>query len=147
VVILDETGSKTDTAASKTNSYKKSGLSSEAADKFLNRLNEIMKTEKPYRNNRLNLSDLSGMLGISNHNMSEIINKNLETNFYDFINGFRVREVQKLIVEDSEARYSILALGYEAGFSSKSAFYSSFKKVCGKTPAQYRDELKAKKVA
>ena len=87
------------------------------------------------------------MIGISNHNLSEVINKKLTNSFYDFINGFRVKEVQKLIEEDPDSRYSILAIGYEAGFSSKSAFYTSFKKVCGITPAQYRDELKAKRVA
>jgi AraC-like DNA-binding protein len=148
VVILDETPeAKTESDSKKTDSYKKSGLSDKAAEESLNRLQEIMERDKPYKNNKLNLSDLSKMIGISNHNLSEVINKKLSTNFYDFINRYRVEEVKNLINEDEGQAYSILAHGYEAGFSSKSAFYSSFKKVCGKTPAQYRDELKSKKVA
>jgi len=147
IIMLDDEESAKDRAVSGLESYKKSGLSEIAADEYLAKMNEVMGKEKPFKNNKLNLTDLSKLLDISNHNMSEIINKKLNTNFYDYINSYRVREVQKLIEEDMDSRYSILALGYEAGFSSKSAFYNSFKKVCGVTPAQFRTKLKTKRVA
>jgi AraC-like DNA-binding protein len=148
IVMLEDDGEKTSAVFSDNSvSYQKSGLSEELADSYLEKLLKIMSEEKPFRNNKLNLSDLSKMIGISNHNLSEVINKKLTSSFYDFINKYRVEEVKKLIEEDKDQAYSILAHGYEAGFSSKSAFYTSFKKVCGITPAQYRDELKAKRVA
>lgn len=126
----------------KSPSYKKSGLNEDTAGEYLKNLLKLMKDKKPYINSGINLSDLSAMLGISTHNLSEIINTKLNQNFYDFINKHRVEEVKKLIEEDQNNSFSILALGYDAGFSSKSAFYSAFKKFCNQTPAQYREELR-----
>lgn len=148
IVMLDDGEEETSNGQNnKTDSYKKSGLTEEAANTYLEKLMKIMENEKPYINNGLNLSDLSELVDISTHNLSEIINRKLKNSFYDFINNYRVDEVKRLIVEDENANFSILALGFDAGFSSKSAFYSSFKRVCGITPAQYRDELNPKRVA
>jgi len=50
----------------------------------------------------------------------------------------RVEEAKTYLIDNEFANYTLVAIGLEAGFNSKSAFNSSFKKITGKTPSQFK---------
>lgn len=99
---------------------------------------EFIEKEKPYLNPELTLTDLAKQLGMGRNQLSSVINQGMGDNFYNFINGYRIEEVKRLIKEDLQKRHNLLSLANEAGFNSKSSFNKIFKDLTGLTPSEYR---------
>lgn len=123
-------------------SYSKSGLDEATGKEKIETLKTIMKTEKPYLKNDLNLRELADLLEVSTHNLTEIINRKAGRNFYDFVNSYRVDEVKERLQDSDSQNLTLLAIAMESGFNSKSSFNSVFKKHTGLTPSQFRKSLK-----
>lgn len=126
----------------KVTSYQKSGLLEAEAKSYQENLLELMQVEKPYLNNELTLRDLADKLSMSTHNLSEILNTRIKQNFYDFINGYRVEEVKRRLAKGESEKFSLIAIAFDSGFNSKTAFNTIFKRITGLTPSQYRKQLK-----
>ena len=73
--------------------------------------------------------------------LSQLINSSLDINFTSLINYYRVSDVKNMLLDPTFNKYSILSIGLEAGFKSKSAFYDTFKKETGSTPNQYKNKV------
>jgi AraC-like DNA-binding protein len=119
--------------------YKKTGLSKENSTALKDSLIDLMQTEKPHLNSEINLSSLSEQLNLSRHHLSQIINENFNTNFFDFINQYRIREARSIIKENPEI--SISEIIYTVGFSNRVSFNKAFKKHTGLTPSQFKMSL------
>jgi AraC-like DNA-binding protein len=118
--------------------YGKSNLTSERAEAYLKRLLHVMKTERPYIDGDLTLQKLADRLSIPVNHLSQIINERVGQNFFDFVNSYRVKEAQELLIDAAKKHYTVLAIAEEVGFSSKSAFNAVFKKHVNMTPSEYR---------
>ena len=91
---------QTDQGASR---YERSGLSDREAAALKSALLHAMEQTRPWRNRDLTLADLAQQLSTTPHKLSELLNSQLEQSFYDFVNSYRVRYVQRRI-EDEDAR-------------------------------------------
>jgi AraC-like DNA-binding protein len=123
--------------------YERSGLSDWEAAKLKNALSDVMNRDEPWRNSDLTLADLAGRLSTTPHKLSEVLNSKLAQTFYDFVNGYRVRYVQRRITDQDARNLTILSLALDAGFASKSTFNDVFKKHTGLTPSAYRRSVAA----
>ena len=119
--------------------YKKSGLKPEVAENIHQRLEKLMRQEKPYTNPKLTLSELAGSLDVSPNHLSQIINQYANLNFHDFVNQYRIEEfIEKATTNKN---FSLFAHAMDAGFNSKSSFNYVFKKQKGTTPSKYLANL------
>lgn len=118
--------------------YEKSRITGLDVNVIFNRLTELMRDEKVFADEELSLRDLAGELGISPHQLSEILNERLKKNFNTFINEYRIEEAKKMLIEES--RRSILSIGIAVGFNSNTTFCTVFSKIEGISPSQYRKQ-------
>lgn len=118
--------------------YERSGLSDREAAVLKSALLSTMDQDRPWQESALTLADLARRLSTTPHKLSELLNSQLRQSFYDFVNGYRVRYVQRRIGDEDARSLKILSLALDAGFASKSTFNDAFKKHTGKTPSAYR---------
>ena len=102
-----------------------------------------MESDQPWRDSELTLSDLAARLDSTPHKLSEALNTRVGQTFYDFVNGYRVREVQRRITAGEARSLKMLALAMDAGFASKSTFNEVFKKHTRQTPSGFRQTVGA----
>ena len=125
----------------KNSKYKKSSLDAHGIEDNLIKLKKHMVLHKPYVNPELNLNMLSENINISPHHLSQVINEGNNTNFYDFINSYRIEEFKKQIVEPCNQKSTVLSIAFNVGFNSKATFNRLFKKATQLTPSEYKTSL------
>ncbi len=120
--------------------YKNSSLSNELKQQIKEKIEKLIVGEKLYLNSDLNMDMLANKLNIPKYQITEVLNTVIGQSFFQFVNFHRVEEVKKMLA-DKKNLYSIEAIGYECGFSSKSSFYTVFKNLTGQTPVSYRNSI------
>lgn len=126
-------------AAVATLSYAASTLKDVDIETSLRKLDELMNLTKLYQNENLNLATVAKEMGMTNHQLSELINVHFSMSFSRYIREQRIKEAKALLA--SESNTSILSISLETGFKSQSNFYAAFKEITGQSPGDYRKSL------
>jgi len=100
-------------------------------------LNNLMEEQKLYLEPDLNLLQLAEKVQLSRNQLSYIINQQHQMNFNEFVNSYRVKEVQRLMLDPTNKHLKLMSLAYDAGFNSKASFNRIFKQMTDMTPSQY----------
>jgi AraC-like DNA-binding protein len=109
---------------------------------YFQKLELLCKDQHIYTDSTLNREKVAEKLGISAGYLSQIVNTITGDNFAHYINQYRVKAVKEMISDPEFENYTLLTMGLESGFTSKTTFYNSFKKVTGQTPNEYKNTLK-----
>jgi len=124
------------TADAVTSAYAVSTLTRVDREQATARLNALMDTERVYTDESLNLASLAGMLDLSPHQLSELVNTQFGVGFSRFVRERRVAAACRELIAEPQA--SVLSIGLSVGFTSQSNFYAAFREITGEVPGQYR---------
>ena len=116
--------------------YGASTLRDVDVDGCLKKLEQLMTHGKAYQNEGLSLASVAGDVGITSHQLSELINTRLGIGFSRYVRECRVKAAKALLI--SAPSRSILSISMDTGFRSQSAFYAAFKEATGQSPGDYR---------
>lgn len=115
--------------------YKNKELDADTIESIKQKIALITEKEL-FLNPNLTLDVTAKELKISKHMLSQYLNEKLGKSFSNLINEYRIEKAKELL--QSNKNYTVEGLGYESGFSSKSTFFTTFKKITGKTPTEYQ---------
>lgn len=115
-------------------------------DGLKSKLLSLLENDKVFLNEELSLTELSDKMGISNKKLSELLNKYLNTSFYDLVNDYRIGEVKRRLDAGDAEKYTMVSIAYDSGFQSKASFYRIFKNREGISPTDYRKKMLEKKI-
>ena len=101
-------------------------------------IEKIIIHDQGYLNPNLTLNALTEEMQLSKSHLSRIINTEIKMSFSDYVNSLRVSEAKKLLLNPEFSNYTLVAIGLESGFNSKTTFNTVFKKFTALTPSQFR---------
>lgn len=102
---------------------------------FAQALHDTFELGHIYLNPTLNINGLAQQLGTNRTYLSNYLNQQLHTSFYEYVNGWRVKHAQQLLATTALPLEDVAS---QSGFNSLSSFRRYFKKATGKTPAACR---------
>lgn len=117
--------------------YASSTLGSVDVNDQLVALQRLMEEDAIYTNDELKLATVAEMLGLSGHQLSELINRHLGLSYSQYLRQIRVQAAQNILRREPDQ--SVLSIALEVGYRSQSTFYAAFKQETGLSPGEYRD--------
>jgi tetratricopeptide (TPR) repeat protein len=114
-------------------------VDNENAADLLERLIQLMKNENIYADKEISLNKIAELLQTNRTYLSEILNKELKTNFNDFINEYRIKKSCILLTDSKLSHLTMESIALMVGFNSRSTFNTAFKKLTGVTPSYFKN--------
>lgn len=117
--------------------YSKSSIPEVEQKDWSLRLKQVMMKDKLFLQSSMSLEGLAKIIGLNKTQLSEIINRQFDMGFADWINEYRVEEFIERVESNEFHHLTFIGIAMDVGFNTKATFNRAFKKSKGQTPSQY----------
>ena len=112
--------------------------SEEDVPQLMQYINDVMESQKLYKNSELKLSDLANAVGSNRRAVSDCINSQVGCSFNQYVNTFRTEHAKRIIRQYPDRKLSDIYV--ESGFANETSFFRTFKAMTGMTPKEWKDK-------
>lgn len=100
------------------------------------RLEQIVVAQQGFLTQDLKITDVAGVLGVHEREISKAINDLKGQRFTSYINHYRIEHAKTLLLQHADL--SVKEVAFKSGFSNQPQFQRKFKELTGLTPEQFR---------
>ncbi len=118
--------------------YKNSKLTAKQIESYAIEIEKFVKNKQGFRDSHLTLPKLAKTIQIPKNTISEVINRRFKMSFTEYVNSYRLKEAQRMLKDKSNFDKKIVAIAFECGYGTLSAFNTTFKKQTAMTPTEYK---------
>ncbi len=116
--------------------YGNNALDLSSINDLLQQTEDLMKSQQCFLDGELTLTDLANHLGLTNNQLSQVINVGAGIGFADYVNNYRIHHAAELL-KQKDKKHSMIEIALESGFNSKTPFYNAFRKNLKMSPSQF----------
>lgn len=125
----------------KKNKFQASELTEEELNTII-KIKDFVHGSGLFKNPNPNIREIEKFIGLNLEEINYLFENTEERSLMHLINILRVEDFKKELNDPSNEAYTLLAIAYKCGFSSKSSFYRIFKNITNITPSEYKNSLK-----
>ena len=113
----------------------------EVSDDLFERIETLMREEKPYLDCNLTVAGLAQLVGANYTYTSKAVQNGVGLGVSEYINRFRVDYVMELMLNPEQTNLSFEQIAEMSGFNSVSTLYRQFNRYAGMTPGAFRKAI------
>ena len=107
-------------------------------DELKEKILEKVVMHKLYKDKDYSAQKLAQELGVNTRYISAVCRVKFHTNYSSFVNKYRIEEAMSILVDRRYKGLRIEEVSDMVGFANRQSFYTSFYKMVGMTPREYR---------
>ncbi|PSR57314.1 AraC family transcriptional regulator [Adhaeribacter arboris] len=112
-------------------------LPEETANGTIQFLKKAMATDQLFLDPELTVEKVSRHVGIPAKIISAVLNQHLQKSFNTFVNGYRVAEVKKRLLDPVNQSSTLVGIAFDCGFNSQATFQRAFRSETNQSPKEF----------
>lgn len=105
-------------------------------------LDSYMSSNKPFLKQKYTINDLSRDTSIPQHHLSALLNRIYKMRFNEYLNGLRINYIIENFDNPSWDKLTLEGIAKQVGFTSRTTFFYTIKKITGQTPSEFIAKIK-----